>query len=77
MSRCAISCSRVFFNSAFTPHTVSLLHSDDEEGKQLEHMVPYVRDQKPVDGRATAYICENFACKAPIVDKYALLKALN
>jgi hypothetical protein len=65
------------FNSMFTPHTVSLLHSDDEEGRQLEQMVPYIRDQKPVDGRATAYVCENFACKAPIVDKDELLKALN
>jgi hypothetical protein len=65
------------FNSVFTPHTVSLLHSDDEEGRQLEQMVPYIRDQKPVDGRATAYVCENFACKAPIVDKDELLKALN
>lgn len=65
------------FNSVFAPHTVSLLQSDDEEGRQLEQMVPYISGQKPVDGRATAYICENFACKAPIVDRDELLKALN
>lgn len=65
------------FNSAFAPNTVTLLHSDDEEGRQLEQIVPYVKDQKAVDGRATAYVCENFACRAPIVDKNELLKMLN
>jgi len=65
------------FNDAFAPNTVTLLHSDDEEGKQLEQMVPYIRDQKPVDGKATAYVCENFACRAPIVDKDELLKLFD
>ncbi len=65
------------FNTAFAPHTVTLLHSEDEEGRQLEQMVPYIRGHKPVDGKATAYVCENFACRAPIVDKDELLKMLN
>ncbi len=27
---------------------------------------PYLADMKPVGGRATAYVCENFACQAPV-----------
>ncbi len=27
---------------------------------------PYLAEMKPVDGRATAYVCENFTCQAPV-----------
>ena len=27
---------------------------------------------KPVDGKAAAYVCENFTCKAPVTDPKAL-----
>jgi uncharacterized protein YyaL (SSP411 family) len=26
---------------------------------------PYLNDMKPVDGKVTAYVCENYACQAP------------
>jgi uncharacterized protein YyaL (SSP411 family) len=27
---------------------------------------PYLAEMKPVDGRVTAYVCESFACQAPV-----------
>jgi uncharacterized protein YyaL (SSP411 family) len=27
---------------------------------------PYLAEMRPLDGRATAYVCENFSCRAPV-----------
>jgi len=44
---------------------------------QLEKLAPVARGKKPVGGRATAYICENFTCKLPITALSALKSALS
>ena len=44
--------------SAFRPHLV--LAGGAADG------VPLLQDREPVDGRAAAYVCEHFACKAPV-----------
>ncbi|NLO83524.1 MAG: thioredoxin domain-containing protein [Clostridiales bacterium] len=64
-------------NSTFAPQMVSLLYSEDQEGKKLAEMVPYIKYQKPVDGRTTVYVCENFTCKAPIIDKQEFARILS
>ena len=64
-------------NSTFMPQTVSLLYSRDEEGDRLAGMVPYIKYLTPVDDRTTVYVCENFACKAPITDKQEFAKILE
>jgi uncharacterized protein YyaL (SSP411 family) len=45
---------------AFRPHLV--LAGGASDG------VPLLRDREPVDGRAAAYVCENFACRMPVTD---------
>jgi hypothetical protein len=52
----------------FLPRKVVLLHPDGEEGEAIERISPYLREQGKVDGKATAYICENYACKLPTTD---------
>jgi len=37
---------------------------------------PYLAAMQPVDGRATAYVCENFACQAPVSDARQLAQSL-
>ena len=64
-------------NSTFMPQTVSLLYSRDEEGDRLAGMVPYIKYLTPADDRTTVYVCENFACKAPITDKQEFAKILE
>ena len=48
----------------FQPHR-ALLRSGD---------VPATHAMTPVDGKAAAYICENFSCQMPVTDPEALLK---
>ncbi len=38
---------------------------------------PLLADRPLVDGRATAYVCERFACQAPVTDPDALRRALD
>jgi len=58
----------------FKPFTVSLYCSGMH--KDLAGIAPFVSGYKPIDGKATAYICRSFTCKAPITDPDEFRKAL-
>jgi uncharacterized protein YyaL (SSP411 family) len=38
--------------------------------------VPLLEGRQAIDGRATAYVCEHFACQAPVTSADALRAAL-
>ncbi len=38
--------------------------------------VPLLADRPTVDGRATAYVCEHFACRQPVTEPPALAEQL-
>ncbi len=54
---------------SFRPHLV--LAGGAEDG------VPLLEGRVPVDGRAAAYVCERFACKAPVTEPDALRRLLS
>jgi hypothetical protein len=55
--------------SAFRPHLV--LAGGAADG------VPLLQDREPVDGRGAAYVCEHFACKAPVTEPEQLEELLR
>lgn len=59
----------------FLPRKVLLLRSQKDQ--LLEEIAPFVKDHKPIDNKATAYICENYACKAPTDDLDKIIHLLE
>jgi uncharacterized protein len=53
---------------AFRPHVV--LAGGAADG------VPLLQDRSPVDGRPAAYVCEHFACQAPVTEPEELARLL-
>jgi uncharacterized protein YyaL (SSP411 family) len=56
---------------------VVLIYRPEGEGagpdsEQLEKLAPFIREQRTVDGRATAYVCQDRACRAPVTETAAL-----
>jgi uncharacterized protein len=48
----------------------------DQEQGDLTERLPFLQDRPSRDGRATAYVCEHFACLPPVHDPDALLRQL-
>jgi len=52
--------------SKFLPNAVVLLHEQDSGGSDIYKIAPFIKNQAVIDGRATAYVCENYICKRPV-----------
>ena len=50
----------------FLPNAVVLLHEPDKADSTLYQTVPFIKNQTAIEGKATAYVCENYVCKKPI-----------
>ncbi len=59
----------------FLPHKVVLFRREEDEA--LADLAPYTANQVPLDGKATAYICKNFACHLPTTDLKKMIELLG
>jgi uncharacterized protein len=59
------------------PHRVLLLADGAEGQGWLAERLPVIRDMRPQDGRATAYVCRQFVCEAPVSDPARLAEELS
>jgi uncharacterized protein YyaL (SSP411 family) len=41
------------------------------------NQIPLLRDRPLIDGKATAYICENYTCQQPVTDPASFEKQLT
>ena len=59
----------------FRPFTLSVLLA--EETQDIGNVIPFISQYTPVDGKTTAYVCENFSCQAPVTDHESLKEMLR
>jgi hypothetical protein len=61
----------------FLPGVV-VLAADQDVGQQwLAERVASIRDMRPVQGEAAAFVCENFSCQLPVTKPEALGRLLD
>ena len=68
---------RTVLRSRFLPRAVTLFHASGQQGEALRDLVPFLSAQLPVDGQATAYVCENYSCDTPATTAAALASLLD
>ena len=61
----------------YIPNRVLLLADGAVGQKQLAHWVPSLASARPKQGRATAYICENYICNLPTADPPTVARLLD
>jgi len=50
----------------FLPNAVLMLRPQGPEGEILAAVAPFTANLGPLQGRAAAYVCENYACRQPV-----------
>ncbi len=61
----------------FLPNAVVLFHQQGEAAGDIEKIVPFLKGQVAIDGRATAYVCEDYVCSQPVSKIEALEHLLS
>jgi len=61
----------------FLPNKVVALHPPGKEGAAIEILIPFLKEQKALHGKPTAYVCQNYACDLPITDLEELRRNLT
>lgn len=64
-------------NARFIPEKVVLLADEGRGQEVLESSVPFIKGLRRLEGKATAYVCENYACQLPTTDPRILANLLD
>jgi uncharacterized protein YyaL (SSP411 family) len=64
-------------HARFLPEKIVLLVKDEEARKKLAAWLPVVETMTRHADKATAYVCENYACKLPTADPVKFAELLQ
>ena len=62
---------------AYVPNAVVAFKPAGDDEPEIVGLAEYTRDLSQVNGRATAYVCERFSCRAPTNDVREMLASLG
>ncbi len=63
--------------SVYLPNKVIILKPEDKDSVELLKIAPYIEHFTGIDGRATAYVCQNFVCDLPTTDVEQMMEMLR
>ena len=61
----------------YDPNRVLALRPPGAEGDTVTRSIPLLEGRTAIEGRATAYVCQHFACRLPVTTAEALLSQLD
>jgi hypothetical protein len=61
----------------FAPNKVMLFRPAGVERPDIAELAPFTLFQTSVDGKATAYVCRDYACELPVTDSEEMLELLQ
>jgi len=64
-------------NNVFVPNKVVVLKPSEEESPEIVEIASFIKEHKVIDGKATAYVCRNYACDLPTTDTEQMLESLT
>jgi len=53
-------------HARFVPNKIVLLVDSEESRAALSAGIPAIAEMQPVDSRASAYVCRDYACQMPV-----------
>jgi hypothetical protein len=61
----------------YLPNAIVILVDGGQRQQTLAKLLPFLETIKPLDGRATAYVCVNYACRSPTTDVAVMIRLLD
>jgi uncharacterized protein len=61
----------------FMPNQVVLFRPSDEDTSEIDGVAGFIRNHEPLDGKATAYVCLDQACRTPTASVDEMLASLE
>jgi uncharacterized protein YyaL (SSP411 family) len=61
----------------FVPNRVLLFRPTDQDPPDIDNVAKFIKKHEPIDGKATAYVCQDHFCKIPTTDVDEMLKMLE
>ncbi|HOA70194.1 MAG TPA: thioredoxin domain-containing protein [Methanosarcina thermophila] len=60
----------------FIPNKVLVFRPEGKD-PEITNLATYTKDQTPIEGKATVYVCQNYECQLPTTEVNEMLKMLN
>ena len=61
----------------FFPDIIALVKNPADQTDRLAALAPFTADHTSINGKATAYVCQDYSCKIPTTDPSLLFKLLS